>query len=426
MHLSLHLAWLEGAFERAGCPACTLRLGHERDWLEVFMYDHSGDPGITRMLSEARGFCHDHAWMIARNEELRGPVALALTYEPLVRHLLVPSRRAGRSRVQGAARGRQHELWTPGPGRGCPACVALARTDEIYTRVFARSLASHGFLALYARSEGLCLAHLSQVFAVSLAPARVRLLPVHAARLEAAMKGSALGAHAGSLSEPWLRLGLSLLVGADPHPAGASDALPLPAIGWCRVCVMEREAEAQSVARAAGDPGALPAGAWLCARHAWQAFRLVAANRSGGGLEAWLRGGLEAALAECVARAARLAGPDAGRPEDRQLALDDGPLLAVRSCVVCSTVEAVVREQIGATSDALPVGEVCLRHLALYRPATEAARERHGRAVVARLQELAADLDEFIRKSSWECRHEPKGQEQDSWRRAISLFVGDE
>ncbi len=423
MHLSLHMAWLEGAFERVGCPICTLRLGHERDWLEIFIYDHSGDPGVVHMLSQSRGFCHRHAWAIARSQEPNGSIALALTYESLIRGLLAPRGRGSFLGRRGAP-SRRRDLWALAPGHKCPACDAMARTDGIYARVFARSLASDEFLALYARSEGLCLAHLNSVLDATLAPTRRGLLRAHVAKLAGATKPSLARAHPHSLPAQWMGPGLSLLVGADPNPPETGGASPGPPAAWCRICDMVREAETKSVAAVTGGHAALPAGAWLCARHAWQACRLMA-GRPGSAFEAWLRGGLQAALAECEAREARLPDQDTRRPERGQRAHDDRPLLGGRGCAVCAAVEASVREQIAASTGAALAGEVCLRHLAAYHSILELDAGRHAEAVAATLRELAVDLGEFIRKSSWEWRHEPKGREQDSWRRAITLFVGD-
>lgn len=178
----------------------------------------------------------------------------------------------------------------------------------------------------------------------------------------------------------------------------------------------------QSVAAAVCDPGALSPDTWLCGRHAWQASHLTSENGPGSGFVPWLQGKLEAVLAECMVRAARLAGAD--QREDNVAAPEDNMGPSNQDCVVCSRVETAMREHLAADPNALSASKVCLRHLAMYPPG-KAAAEQHGQAVTARLQELAVDLQELIRKSSWQGRHEPKGQEQDAWRRAISLFVGD-
>ncbi len=420
MHLLLHMAWLEGALERAGCPICTLRLGHEHDWLDIFTYDHSGDPGTNHMLSESLGFCHRHAWAIAASE--RGPLALALTYEPLVRRLLGQGAHRGQPRPR--VRQRRREPWAFAPGRRCPACQAMAETDEIYARVFARSLGSGEFLALYARSEGLCLAHRERVLAAAEATTRTDLLRAHVARLEAANRALAPAGQGGFLPERVVPWGLSLLVGSDSNVRGMSGGMPTSHGGGCAICALERDADVEAQAGIARDPEMLPAGSWLCARHARQAQHLAQPGGGSGAFRAWLRAALEAAIAACLTGLERCAEPDGGRAQGRRSRHGDDPWLGARKCPVCTLVGDTVRRRIAAP-DAVPPGKVCLRHLATYPPSTVDAGMRHAQAVAARLQELAVDLDQFIWKSSWERRHEPKGREQDSWRRAISLFVGD-
>lgn len=55
-------------------------------------------------------------------------------------------------------------------------------------------------------------------------------------------------------------------------------------------------------------------------------------------------------------------------------------------------------------------------------PAAERSREMATLAV--RFEALAGELNELLRKSDWNNRHEAKGAEQDSWLRALYLLAG--
>ena len=386
------------------------------------MYDHSGDPGITRLLSESRGFCHRHAWMIGACEDPPGSLVLALTYERLVDRLLAPSRRAGRLLPAGGARAGSREPWAVAPGHRCPACLAATRSDDTYARVFGRSLSGDGFARLYARSDGLCLAHLNRVLATAQAAVGAVVLHVHRPKIDAAVRALAAGAGCKRTLEDAVRSALSLLVGAEPCLPPTSDAPPTPAAASCAVCTLEREVEARSVTAAAAECDGHHGPSWLCARHAWWAHSLAEANLLGHAYASWLRERLQAAAEECSLKEAALRAAD----EDPGQESPARPIAALATdCAVCSAVEGSVRERIRSDPQALPPGGVCLRHLALHRPTAQAALEQHRQALIPTLEDLAVDLREFIRKQSWQGRHEPRGREQESWRRTISLFVGD-
>jgi hypothetical protein len=47
------------------------------------------------------------------------------------------------------------------------------------------------------------------------------------------------------------------------------------------------------------------------------------------------------------------------------------------------------------------------------------------KALVARFESLAAELRDFIRKSDWNNRAEPRGREQDAWLRALHVLAGE-
>jgi hypothetical protein len=69
---------------------------------------------------------------------------------------------------------------------------------------------------------------------------------------------------------------------------------------------------------------------------------------------------------------------------------------------------------------------LCFPHFELVWAAGGSARVRRLIVDVQRraVQEISADLEEFIRKEGAEAKHEPKGSEQDAWQRAIWLTTG--
>jgi len=424
MHLSLHLIRLEQAFLRPGCPICGVRLGAERDWLEIFLCSRSEDPGIGHLLSSSRGFCHHHAWTIGRTEELQGPLALALTYEEIIQQMLGSS--AGRPLIRGGEQAELDKLTSVTPGEGCPACLALARSEGIYARVFAREMSNDGFARLYAHADGLCVSHLNLVLANSAASAQASLLAIHRGKLDQAARESDAHAHAPgptlSGDAETTRRQLSLLYGADPtEPAPGHQP---DRVVRCLLCAAERRAEARGVAEIAQGKVRLQGSDGLCARHAWQVYHLVADSHSDGVLAPWLRQRLEMVLAACTAveTALQTEADQPGRPAvnpAERLGLFTG------DCIVCSAMQAAATQAI-AVLDHQAAAQVCLRHQASSRAMPRTVAGRLAQETAGILPQLQRELAVLIHKSSWEGRHEPKGEEQDSWQRAISLFIGDE
>jgi len=79
-----------------------------------------------------------------------------------------------------------------------------------------------------------------------------------------------------------------------------------------------------------------------------------------------------------------------------------------------------------AWSKMLEEAPLCLRHavLALNVWQDALSQERIREHFQAHLSQLTEDIEEFIRKSDWQYRNEPKGREQDAVFRAIEYLVG--
>ncbi len=91
-------------------------------------------------------------------------------------------------------------------------------------------------------------------------------------------------------------------------------------------------------------------------------------------------------------------------------------------CPICREVRRAGEEALRRGTHLAEAAALCLGHLrlALLLPGAEEVAESH----VGQLRELAGSLRDFIRKADWNHRHEPRGQEQYSWPRALSFLVG--
>ncbi len=417
---------LERACEQGGCPLCRLVAERERDGLWILLWEHVNDPGIRDRIAASWGFCPRHAWALAGLE--RGDwgenLGTAILYEDLINRLL---RRGARKR--GAPPDANAALRGVWPGRGCPACAASARAAADYVGRFARACTEPRLAAAYRQSAGLCLPHARAVLAAAPADARALVLAVQMAKLAEHLP--AWNCPKGAAAPDALRAQLELLVGAQ---AGGEVTRVLQWGGWCDPrpdeCVCCGSAREQTTAYLQrfwdGPPEASPPARWLCGAHAWQFLAHAGEPSQRERCARWLAALAEQSTADLAAlcdhappsRAWRLLGrwwwggpPPAApphRPCEACAALAEAPL-------------APLRDVGGRPADR----SVCLVHLALAEDAVaDEVLASLRQAAIAELQELAHELREYIRKSDWTHRHEPKGAEQTAWWRAIRLFVG--
>ncbi|HMO60170.1 MAG TPA: DUF6062 family protein [Roseiflexaceae bacterium] len=113
-----------------------------------------------------------------------------------------------------------------------------------------------------------------------------------------------------------------------------------------------------------------------------------------------------------------------------------GPLAPRRRCPVCDHVAEMELLYLSAflrdiTSDAMrsrfaASAGLCLPHLrlGLHNAPSDAAYQTLRDCQLLIWQQLAADLDEFIRKRDYRFAREPAGEERDAWARAIDLISG--
>ncbi len=315
------------------------------------------------------------------------------------------------------------------PGRGCPTCADSARALAGYIARFAQACTQARLAAAYRQSAGLCLPHARAVLSEAPADARALVLAVQMAKL--AEPRPARDAEQGPAAPAALRARLELLVGAQ----AGGEVLRVrqggqwrgPSPGECVCCGSVREQTTAYLRHFWEDaPADKSPERWLCGAHAWRLLALASETYQLDHCARWLAALTEQSLADLAAlrdhappsRAWRLlgrwrwGGPRPAAPPSRP-------------CEACAALAAApltpLRDVGGRPADR----SVCLVHLALAEGAVaDEVLAGLRQAAIAELQELAHELHEYIRKSDWTHRHEPKGAEQAAWWRAIRLFVG--
>jgi hypothetical protein len=220
-------------------------------------------------------------------------------------------------------------------------------------------------------------------------------------------------------------------------PTAAALALALEQPG-CPVCRLVGDAQDGFFRRlAAGDvptdlAAAVARAGGFCFAHGWEAV-----ERLPGPVLAALLG---EALAACRARLEPLRVAAAGPPTDlrarRALRAARTALASAERCPPC-TLTAAVEVASGALLIAVlrqPAGQalyragagLCVRHA---RPLLATAPGEVLPLLIERLaaplRALLEDIALYYHKETWEYAHEPKGTEQDAWRRGIARWAGE-
>jgi len=158
-----------------GCPLCRLRAGFTEQYLDRLIYENVNDPGLRRKIRQARGFCKEHAWGLARRGAALG---VSIIMHDVLKEVL-RAMDEGRfqalptlslTRVQEALDSKEPRSATTkfvsklNPQATCPVCVRAREMEEAYYSAFLDNLlGEEGLLALYSASDGLCLPHFRQV-----------------------------------------------------------------------------------------------------------------------------------------------------------------------------------------------------------------------------------------------------------------------
>jgi hypothetical protein len=166
---------LRDALSEAGCAVCRLKTRAIERYLDGLLWENVNDPDVRREIRRAQGFCHEHAWGLARHGASLGAAILMRDALQNVLGALrdarcqalpdAPLRRALRSLDHGRQPASAAELLARlTPSAACPACAQGEEMERIYLdTLMEHLLGEDGLLATYEASDGLCLPHFRQV-----------------------------------------------------------------------------------------------------------------------------------------------------------------------------------------------------------------------------------------------------------------------
>ncbi len=400
---------------RPGCLLCGVRKEATQLWLRWFIAENHADPALLRSLGESAGFCPVHNRRLFAEA---GPHVMRL---PLVYAIRGAASRA--ERLTGVA--RQRRWRSRRPAAPCPLCRVIAERERAAAADVAAMLDQPEAAAALADCGGLCRGHLGRLLsrlsvtqatvAADIVNWQLAVLPAGAPETLLVLAGQDddalarvpfIEAHARRIRE-------------EPHAvrrsaelSPASRLIADLAAGSCPACRAASREEVRYLLWLGEDTaehGPVETVPRLCPRHLYDAWHLHAAgtaSRNASWLASAVSAGSHAHAALDVAddRSCRacLAGLDGGQ---RQLGL-------LRACLLDTRVLRAVGEAHG----------LCLRHAAVMAADHDAGPVLSR--LVTQLREVQWELDEDAAKRAWDRRHEPKGHEQDAWRRAPALVDG--
>lgn len=211
---------LRDAFGQSGCPLCRLSACTAERYLDTVLWELVNDVEVRAELNRARGYCQQHGWLLVRAGASLG---IAILMRDVVKTLLdtvaenavedAPEaallsllRRLGRARPGhsddqiGVGRGDGIEFLEQGievalpeepsrsratarlaaglaPANLCPVCSLVQARERDHIGTLLAHLEGPGALVeVYARSDGLCLAHFRQTLSQASGGSQARLL----------------------------------------------------------------------------------------------------------------------------------------------------------------------------------------------------------------------------------------------------------
>lgn len=409
-------------YNQSGCPLCDTGEAAVQVWLSWFRAENHGDQALLRTLRDSAGFCPVHTRRLlaeAGPQVLRRPLASAV--EGAISQAQRLTSRAGR--------GRWQRRRPPAP---CPLCRMTADRERAAAGDVAAILDEPGAVGALADRRGLCRMHLGSLLPL-LSPAQAAVAAEIAARRLAALPAGVpetllalAGQDADALARlPYLEAHARVLYAdsrAAPRttaPGAAGSLIADLAAGSCPPCHAAGREQVRYLlwlGDGLGERGPAETDLRLCAPHLYDAWHLYAA-RAAARTGSW--------LVTAVARG-RGETPD-GTPADVAL-----PVTGDRSCRACWVGLDAERRQLNLLSACLQdtrvvraVGDahgLCLRHAAVMT--ADASAGPVLSRLVTQLRQAQWELDEDAARRAWDRRHEPRGREQDAWRRAPALIDG--
>jgi hypothetical protein len=176
------------ALAQPGCAFCHLLAQSAERYLDGVLWEQVNDPEVRSELNLARGYCHEHGWLLVRAGASLG---VAILTRGVIKALLdvadstpvqpgpLPAMEGLRKRLRPgfsstSAAGLLEALSPQSP---CPACAIVRDREQKLADTLLAHLEAPGSLAeAFAGGDGLCLAHLRSCLKRSTSPARTNLL----------------------------------------------------------------------------------------------------------------------------------------------------------------------------------------------------------------------------------------------------------
>jgi hypothetical protein len=182
---------LRDALTQVGCAVCRLRAEATQRFISGLLWENVNDLKLRHDIRQARGFCHPHAWSLARPDSSLG---VAIITRDVLQNVLRMLEQAKFQAPPTLSLRRTQEALNPGqpaaataqlvaqlaPQEACPVCAKAETMETIYLNTLVENLLGEdGLSTLYQASDGLCLPHFRQALT------RVRDEPLFEAMLNA-------------------------------------------------------------------------------------------------------------------------------------------------------------------------------------------------------------------------------------------------
>jgi len=162
---------LRDALAQPGCAICRLKAQAVEHYLGGLLWEGVNDLGVRHSIRQARGLCHEHAWVLVRDG---ASVGVAIIMQDVLQNLLKTLEVAQFQALPPLSLRRVQERLDPGqpaaataeliaqlsPQAPCPACTQVEKMESIYLHTLVEHLlGEEDLLAAYETSDGLCLPH---------------------------------------------------------------------------------------------------------------------------------------------------------------------------------------------------------------------------------------------------------------------------
>lgn len=176
------------AFALPGCAFCRLLARSANRYLDIVLWEMVLDPELRAELNEARGYCSEHGWLLARPGSALG---VAILMQHVIKTLVTviesdPVEGMSIPILENVRRGLAKDYASKStaplvarlePQTQCPVCTHVEAQERELANTLLAHLDEPGDLAEdYRASDGLCLEHFRLSLARALSPAQAKTL----------------------------------------------------------------------------------------------------------------------------------------------------------------------------------------------------------------------------------------------------------